>query len=166
MLEPNKFSGVRTTVDLVCSYVAHNAVPAGSIPVLINTVHGVLKSLLDQSTVTKKPNLPAVSVRKSITNDHLVCMEDGKSFRSLKRHLRAAFDMCPQQYRAKWNLPATYPMTAPGYSAARSTLARSLGLGTRDKKALPGKSASTAPKPVDAKPAKRARGRPAKKRSE
>jgi predicted transcriptional regulator len=105
-------------------------VAASDIPALINQVHAALMRVSSgQGEVQGEPLKPAVSVKKSITPEHLVCLEDGKKFKSLKRHLRTQYSMTPEQYREKWGLPADYPMVAPNYAAARSRLAKEMGLG-------------------------------------
>jgi predicted transcriptional regulator len=120
--------------DIVSAYVAHNPVPVGDLPKLIEKVHATLSEIDSSGAVEDKTELkPAVPVRKSITDDHLVCLEDGKKFKSLKRHLRTRYDMSPDEYREKWNLPADYPMVAPNYARQRSDLARAMGLGQAKK---------------------------------
>jgi predicted transcriptional regulator len=121
--------------DIVSAYVAHNPVPVADLPKLIEKVHSTLVEI-DGAVggVDSKPELkPAVPVRKSVTDDHIVCLEDGKKFKSLKRHLRTRYDMSPEEYREKWNLPADYPMVAPNYAKQRSDLARKMGLGQSKK---------------------------------
>jgi predicted transcriptional regulator len=116
--------------DIVSAYVAHNPVPVGDLPKLIEKVHGVLTEIETSGGTDEKPDLkPAVPVRRSVTDDHIVCLEDGKKFKSLKRHLRTRYDMSPDEYREKWGLPADYPMVAPNYAKQRSDLARKMGLG-------------------------------------
>ena len=116
--------------EIVSAYVAHNPVPVADLPKLIEKVHSVLVEIDTAGSVEEKPELkPAVSIRKSVTDDHIVCLEDGKKFKSLKRHLRTRYDMSPEEYREKWNLPADYPMVAPNYARQRSDLARKMGLG-------------------------------------
>jgi predicted transcriptional regulator len=120
--------------DIVSAYVAHNPVPVADLPKLIEKVHSVLVEIESSTGVDEKPELkPAVSIRKSITDDHIVCLEDGKKFKSLKRHLRTRYDMSPEEYREKWGLPADYPMVAPNYARQRSDLARKMGLGQSKK---------------------------------
>lgn len=123
---------VELTGRLIGVYVANNPLPVAELPVLIESVHATLDRLAAgpeaEPEVVQKP---AVPVRRSISADHLVCLEDGKKFKSLKRHLSAVHGMTPQQYREKWGLPDSYPMVAPDYSAARSQLARSSGLGRK-----------------------------------
>jgi predicted transcriptional regulator len=120
--------------DIVSAYVAHNPVPVADLPKLIEKVHATLSEIDANGGSEDKPELkPAVSVRKSVTDDHIVCLEDGKKFKSLKRHLRTRYDMSPDEYREKWNLPADYPMVAPNYAKQRSDLARKMGLGQSKK---------------------------------
>lgn len=122
--------------DIVSAYVSNNSVPAGELPALIATTHAAIAGLGSEpaATVEEKPS-PAVSIKKSITPDFLICLEDGKKFKSLKRHLRTAYDMSPEDYRARWGLPPDYPMVAPAYAEARSTLAKKMGLGQQRRKA-------------------------------
>ena len=123
-------SFIELTADIVSAYVSNNSVSAGEIPSLINQVHAALVRVsAGQSDAQPEPLKPAISVRKSITPDHLVCLEDGKKFKSLKRHLRTQYNMTPETYREKWGLPPDYPMVAPNYAAARSQLAKQMGLG-------------------------------------
>lgn len=120
--------------DIVSAYVAHNPVPVGDLPKLIEKVHATLAEIGTPAGAEEKPDLkPAVPVRRSVTDDHIVCLEDGKKFKSLKRHLRTRYDMSPEEYREKWNLPADYPMVAPNYAKQRSDLARKMGLGQTKK---------------------------------
>lgn len=121
---------IELTADIVAAYVSNNSVQAGDIPSLINQVHSALMRVSSgQSDTPTEPLKPAVPVKKSITPEHIVCLEDGKKFKSLKRHLRTQYNMTPEQYREKWGLPADYPMVAPNYAAARSQLAKQMGLG-------------------------------------
>jgi predicted transcriptional regulator len=121
---------IQLTAEIVSAYVSNNTVSAGDIPGLINQVHAALTRVSGTSgEVSTEPLKPAISVKKSITPEHIVCLEDGKKFKSLKRHLRTQYNMTPEQYREKWNLPADYPMVAPNYAAARSELAKQMGLG-------------------------------------
>ena len=116
--------------DIVSAYVAHNPVPVAELPKLIEKVHGILSEIDGSGVVEEKVDLkPAVPVRRSITDDYIVCLEDGKKFKSLKRHLRTRYDMSPDEYREKWGLPSDYPMVAPNYARQRSELARKMGLG-------------------------------------
>ena len=124
----NEFVGL--TANIVSAYVSNNSVAASDIPALINQVHAApLRVSSGQGEAHAEPLKPAVSIKKSITPEHLVCLEDGKKFKSLKRHLRTQYSMTPEQYREKWGLPVDYPMVAPNYAAARSRLAKEMGLG-------------------------------------
>ncbi len=126
---------IELCADIVSAYVSNNSVQAADLPVLLNSVDATLtKTTQGQKEEPKAELVPAVSVRKSVTPDAIICLEDGKSFKSLKRHLRTTYDMTPEQYRAKWNLPADYPMVAPNYAKARSELAKTMGLGQQRKK--------------------------------
>ncbi len=123
-------SYIQLTAEIVSAYVSNNSVPATDLSSLIDQVHSALTRVSSgQSDVGSEPLKPAVSVKKSITSEHIVCLEDGKKFKSLKRHLRTQYGMTPEQYREKWGLPADYPMVAPNYAAARSQLAKQMGLG-------------------------------------
>ena len=121
---------IELTAEIVSAYVSNNPVPAADMPGLINQVHSALLRVSGgHNDVQPEPLKPAVSVKKSITPDFIVCLEDGKKFKSLKRHLRTQYNMTPEQYREKWTLPPDYPMVAPNYAAARSQLAKQMGLG-------------------------------------
>jgi len=123
-------SFIELTAEIVSAYVSNNTVAAGDIPGLINQVHAALSRVSGGSSeAPAEPLKPAVSVKKSIAPDYIVCLEDGKKFKSLKRHLRTQYNMTPEQYRDKWSLGADYPMVAPNYAAARSQLAKQMGLG-------------------------------------
>jgi predicted transcriptional regulator len=118
------------TAEIVSAYVSNNPVPAADMPGLINQVHNALQRISGgPNDPQAEPLKPAVSLKKSVTPDYIVCLEDGKKFKSLKRHLRTQYNMTPEQYRDKWGLPADYPMVAPNYAAARSQLAKQMGLG-------------------------------------
>ena len=133
------------TADIVSAYVTNHSVPAGDLPSLIAEVHGALmRTHSGHNEPEPEPLKPAVSVKKSVHTDYLICLEDGKKFKSLKRHLRTQYDLSPDDYRAKWGLPPDYPMVAPNYAQARSDLAKSMGLGQQRRKAAP------APEPVKA----------------
>jgi predicted transcriptional regulator len=126
---------IQLTADVVSAYVSHNPVPAGEVAALIEQVHASLRGLAwGASAEAPEQQKPAVPVTKSVMPDHIVCLEDGKKFKSLKRHLRTQHGMTPKEYRAKWNLPADYPMVAPNYAAARSALAKKIGLGRKSQK--------------------------------
>ena len=121
---------IELTADIVSAYVSNNSVSAGDIPGLINQVHSALLRVSGgQIEAPAEPLKPAVPIKKSITPEYIVCLEDGKKFKSLKRHLRTQYNMTPEQYREKWALGPDYPMVAPNYAAARSQLAKQMGLG-------------------------------------
>jgi len=125
---------VELSAEIVSAYVSHNALSAPDLPKLIASVHTALVALGGVAEVEPAVELkPAVPVKKSITPEYLICLEDGKKFKSLKRHLRTEYDMSPEEYRAKWGLPPDYPMVAPTYSEARSRLAKTIGLGRKPK---------------------------------
>lgn len=127
---------IELAAEIVSAYVANNSVPASDLPNLINDVHNALSRVSAgvAPPAVIEPQKPATSVKKSITPDFLVCLEDGKKFKSLKRHLRSQYNMSPEQYREKWALPADYPMVAPNYAEARSQLAKKMGLGQQRRK--------------------------------
>lgn len=130
MSENTDASLIEMTVEIVAAYVAGNELPSSELPGLISTVYASLKNTHEGVPVVESKELvPAVPTKKSVFPDHIVCLEDGKKFKSLKRHLRSSYDMSPDEYRAKWGLPADYPMVAPNYAAARSELAKKIGLG-------------------------------------
>ncbi len=148
---------IELSADIVSAYVSNNSVPASDLPSLLATVYAALtKTANGQQEEPAAELVPAVSVRKSVTPDYIFCLDDGKKFKSLKRHLRTTYDMSPEQYRAKWNLPADYPMVAPNYAKARSELAKTIGLGQQRKK-------SKAPAEAAPKGAAPAKGRRTKK---
>ena len=123
------------TADIVSAYVGNNSVDAAALPGVIQSVHAALATVKAGGAEPEpEPQEPAVSIRKSITPDYLICLEDGRKFKSLKRHLRTKYDMSPEEYRAKWNLPKDYPMVAPNYAKARSELAKQMGLGQGGRK--------------------------------
>ncbi|HWQ86207.1 MucR family transcriptional regulator [Brevundimonas sp.] len=123
------------TADIVSAYVGNNNVQATEVPGLISSIHAALTQV-SNGAVEPEPEIkdPAVPVRKSITPDFLICLEDGRKFKSLKRHLRTKYNMSPEEYRAKWGLAKDYPMVAPNYAKARSDLAKSMGLGQGGRK--------------------------------
>jgi predicted transcriptional regulator len=120
------------TADVVSAYVSNNPVPAGDLPGLISEIHMALGKTLAGvvEEVQEKPR-PAVNPKRSVTDDYIICLEDGQKFKSLKRHLMSHYSMTPEEYREKWGLPADYPMVAPAYAAQRSKLAREMGLGRK-----------------------------------
>lgn len=136
MSEAGAKNFIELTASIVSAYLSNNPTPAAEIPNLISQVHGALVRVSSARTETAplEPAKPAVSLKKSIAPDYLVCLEDGKRFKSLKRHLRTQYSMTPEQYREKWGLPADYPMVAPNYAVARSQLAKQMGLGQQQRK--------------------------------
>jgi predicted transcriptional regulator len=121
---------IELTASIVSAYVSNNSVSSTELPALIDQVHSALTRVSSgHGEMPSEPLKPAVSIKKSITPDYVVCLEDGKKFKSLKRHLRTQYSMTPEQYRDKWGLPPEYPMVAPNYAAARSNLAKQMGLG-------------------------------------
>ena len=143
--------------DIVAAFVSHNSLPAADLPGLLTTVNQALQNLgsgpSPQVDVASKE--PAVPIKKSVTPDYIICLDDGKKFKSLKRHLRSVYDLTPDQYRAKWGLPPTYPMVAPNYAAARSELAKSMGLGQQRRRSEPAQESA----PTKGKGSGRGRGR-------
>lgn len=124
-------STLEIVVDVVSAYVSRNPVPVAEVPNLIASVYESINSLSSPAVPKPGEMKPAVSIKKSVTPDYIVCLEDGKKFKSLRRHLSTAFGMTPDEYRAKWNLPADYPMVAPNYREQRSALAKAAGLGRK-----------------------------------
>ncbi|MFC0245214.1 MucR family transcriptional regulator [Falsochrobactrum ovis] len=125
------------TADVVAAYVGNNSIRASEVPLLISEVLATFKQHVGREegpAVVEKPK-PAVNPKKSITDDYIICLEDGKKFKSLKRHLMTHFNLTPEQYREKWGLDPNYPMVAPNYAAARSRLAKKMGLGRKPKNA-------------------------------
>jgi len=134
----NSSALIELTADIVSAYVGNNPVPVASLPDLIASVNSSLSNL-GQPTESEKPvQAPAVNPKRSVFPDYIICLEDGKKFKSLKRHLNVHYGLTPEEYRTKWNLPADYPMVAPNYAATRSALAKASGLG---RKAAPVKKA-------------------------
>ncbi len=132
------------TTELVAAYVAKNSVPVGELPNLIRSVHQSLSGLGSPSAAeaSAAPLVPAVPIRKSVTDEYIISLEDGRKFKSLKRYLATSHGMTPAEYRAKWGLPSDYPMVAPAYAARRSALAKTIGLGRK-----PAGEAAPAPEP-------------------
>jgi predicted transcriptional regulator len=127
---PSGATFIELTASIVSAYVSNNSVPSAELPALIGQVHSALTRVSSgQGDVSSLRLKPAVSVKKSVMPDYIVCLEDGKKFKSLKRHLRTRYNMSPEQYREKWGLAPDYPMVAPNYAAARSHLAKEMGLG-------------------------------------
>jgi predicted transcriptional regulator len=126
---------IEMTADIVSAYVGNNSVSAADLPNLIQSVHRALATVNTAAVeAAPAPKEPAVPIKKSITPDYLVCLEDGRKFKSLKRHLRTKYDMSPDEYRSKWALAKDYPMVAPNYAKARSDLAKQMGLGQGGRK--------------------------------
>ena len=126
---------IELTTEIVSAYVSNNSLPTAEVPALIEAIYGSLNKIASGTQEAPVEALvPAVAVKKSITPDFIICLEDGKKFKSLKRHLRTKYDMTPDQYRAKWGLPSDYPMVAPNYASARSELAKAMGLGAQRRK--------------------------------
>ncbi len=125
---------ITLTADIVAAHVSNNSVAVSDLPVLIQNVHGALTGLGHAVAEPEVKQEPAVSIRSSVKPDFIVCLEDGKKLKMLKRHLMTHYQMTPEQYRAKWNLPADYPMVAPNYAEQRRTLAKKIGLGTKRRK--------------------------------
>jgi len=133
MTDETKETLLALTADIVAAHVGNNNVPVGDLPGLIQKVHDALSGLGTPSEPEPAPLTPAVSVRSSVKPDYIVCLEDGKKLKMLKRHLMTHYQMTPDQYRAKWKLPADYPMVAPNYANQRKALAIKIGLGRKPK---------------------------------
>jgi predicted transcriptional regulator len=125
---------ITLTADIVAAHVSNNSVAVNDLPTLISNVHGALAGLGSPVAPEVAKQEPAVSIRQSIKPDYVVCLEDGKKLKMLKRHLMTHYNMTPDQYRTKWNLPPDYPMVAPNYAEQRRTLAKAIGLGTKRKR--------------------------------
>jgi len=154
-MESSEFDLTSLAADIVSAYVANNAIGSDKLPDLIHAVHGALSRASHQAVEPEKVELkPAVAIKKSLSAEYIICLEDGKKFKSLKRHLKTHYDLSPEDYREKWGLPRDYPMVAPAYAAARSDLAKNMGLGRRG--IAVGAAQSAAPASVKAaqKPAK------------
>ena len=138
---------ITLTADIVTAHVANNNVEVDTLPSLIQNVYGALAGLGGQASVEERPE-PAVSVRASVKTDHIVCLEDGKKMKMLKRHLMTDHGITPEEYRARWNLPADYPMVAPDYADKRRDLAKKIGLGRKPGQKVTKKAPAAAKKPV------------------
>ena len=126
---------VELTAKIVAAFVSNNSINSNELPQLINDTHAALARATGQTIEPEREEQrPKVAVKKSVMPDYIICLEDGKKFKSLKRHLRTHYDMSPDEYRAKWNLPSDYPMVAPSYAEARSNLAKQMGLGQQRKR--------------------------------
>ena len=127
---------IELAADIVSAYVSNNTIAASDLPALIREVHTALVRIQSSPAAgVAEPPKPAVNARRSVHDDYIICLEDGKKFKSLKRHLRTQYNMTPEQYREKWSLPPDYPMVAPNYAKARSALAKEMGLGQTRKRA-------------------------------
>jgi predicted transcriptional regulator len=122
---------VSIAADIVAAYVSNNPLPVGELPKLIGDIHAALQGIGTPAAEPVVKHEPAVSIRKSVTPDYIICLEDGKKFKSLKRHIGVHYNLTPDAYRQKWNLPSDYPMVAPHYAATRSALAKASGLGRK-----------------------------------
>ncbi|GAC1332898.1 MAG: MucR family transcriptional regulator [Beijerinckiaceae bacterium] len=130
MSEASSANYIELAADIVSAYVSNNSVPVGELSALIQDVHSALLRVTSTSVpILAEAPRPAIAVKKSLNSDYIICLEDGKKFKSLKRHLRTQYNMSPEEYREKWGLPADYPMVAPNYAKARSNLAKQMGLG-------------------------------------
>ena len=127
MTKHSKIELLEMTTDIVSSFVANNPVPAGGLPDLMQAVHETVLELASDAPIEPPRPDPAVSISKSITPDHIICLEDGRKLKMLKRYLRSRYDLTPQEYRARWGLPADYPMVAPNYAKKRSAFAKEIG---------------------------------------
>lgn len=141
----DKADVIEMTAEIVAAYVENNTISTTDLPTLIQSVHRALAGISSSAeTAEVAPKEPAVPVRRSITPDYLVCLEDGRKFKSLKRHLRTKYNMSPEDYRSKWGLPKDYPMVAPNYAKARSDLAKQMGLGQGGRQTTRGKRGARA----------------------
>lgn len=131
---------IELTADIVTAHVSNNELPIADVPALIQSVHRALKEL-GTATQSEVKQEPAVSIRSSVKPDYIVCLEDGKKLKMLKRHLMTHYQLTPEQYRQKWNLPADYPMVAPNYAEQRRDLAHKIGLGRKPKVVAPARKA-------------------------
>ncbi|HEX9810273.1 MAG TPA: MucR family transcriptional regulator [Alphaproteobacteria bacterium] len=122
------------TTEIVSSHVANNTVGLGELPELIRQVYSTLAAIEKSPEPQPERPQPAVAIKKSVTPDFIVCLEDGRKLKMLKRHLKTAYNMTPEEYRERWGLPADYPMVAPNYARQRSTLAKKIGLGTKSRR--------------------------------
>jgi predicted transcriptional regulator len=127
---PDTSNYIELAAEIVSAYVSNNSVPASDLPALLGDVHAAIQRIsTGTAVVVAETAKPAIAPKKSITNDFLICLEDGRKFKSLKRHLRTQYNLSPEEYREKWGLSSDYPMVAPAYAKARSALAKQMGLG-------------------------------------
>jgi predicted transcriptional regulator len=138
MSEDTRIEYVELAAEIVSAYVSNNSLPPGELPALIGDIYA---SLVNVTHVVvdepPEPQKPAISIKRSVTPDYIICLEDGKQFKSLKRHLRTQYNLTPEEYREKWGLASDYPMVAPNYAKARSDLAKEMGLGQQRRKRRP-----------------------------
>ncbi|MEZ5668430.1 MAG: MucR family transcriptional regulator [Alphaproteobacteria bacterium] len=130
----NQAELLKLTSSIVAAHVSHNSLPAADLPQLLKDVHATLASMTDTQDESQPKLEPAVPIRKSVTPDYIICLDDGKKLKMLKRHLKTAYNMTPEEYRERWGLPADYPMVAPNYAKQRSQLAKQIGLGSRQRR--------------------------------
>jgi predicted transcriptional regulator len=159
-MDEEQLSRLELTASIVSAYVAKNSVPMANLADLVSSVHTALHKLGPTAEPELVQAVPAVPVKKSVTPDYIISLEDGRKFKSLKRHLSTHYGMTPEQYRSKWNLPSDYPMVAPNYAATRSALAKTMGLGRKADGTAP-----AAPKAVAEAKAPARRGRPPKEKA-
>lgn len=138
---------ITLTSDIVSAHLSNNSVALDAVPALITSVYSALAKLGERAEPKEARPTPAVSIRASVRPNHLVCLEDGKKLTMLKRYLRTKYDISPEEYRARWNLPADYPMVAPNYAEKRRELAKNIGLGRQPKTSPKPRARKTAPKP-------------------
>ena len=138
-IDTNEDTLLTLTADIVAAHVSNNSVAVNDLPNLIQNVHSALSGIAGSSAAAEPKPEPKVSIRASIKPDYIVCLEDGKRLKMLKRHLMTHYNMTPDQYRQKWGLPADYPMVAPNYAEQRRALAKSIGLGTKRRRTRGGK---------------------------
>jgi len=162
-------TAITLTADIASAFVSKNSVPVSEIVTMIQNIHGTLISLGKVEAPKAEKLTPAVSVRASVKPDYIICLEDGKKLKTLKRHLQSAYNMSPAEYRAKWNLPADYPMVAASYSEQRKAMAKRIGLGRKKREAAPvpppaATAAIPAPAPAAKKTEKPAKAAPVRRR--
>lgn len=131
--QENRSELLELTSEIVAAHVSNNTLPVNDLPQLIQDVYSTLATVGEKQSFSERPN-PAISIKKSVTPDFIVCLEDGKKLKMLKRHLKTAYNMTPDEYRVKWSLPRDYPMVAPNYAKHRSDLAKEIGLGKKSRR--------------------------------
>ncbi len=132
--QTNHYDILSLTTEIVSAYLSNNTIPQSEISHLIEQTYKTLSNVEGEGTSTTERPQPAVPIKRSVTPDYIICLEDGKKLKMLKRHLKTAYNMTPEEYRERWGLPADYPMVAPNYARQRSRLAKDIGLGTRGRK--------------------------------